>query len=492
MKYRIFGVVMTVIMVLAMAAFSFYSPEETSHRVHQHRTARGPDAGCDCDGSELCTHLPLVIIDTGGQEIPGKPTAERDQFGQSIYTSTEDGSGVIEVSVSVIENQGRNNHPSDAPALTTRSQFRIRGNSSRQFDKKPYLLNFVDEDGNNRDLSVMGMDAHHEWVLNGPYLDKSLVRNYMWYNIAGEIMDYAPNVRFCEVILDGEYQGLYLMVESVTSGDGCRLDLSVNVQDRKVTGYLLRIDRPTQAELTDVRNIDTFLERSGQLRQDISVRYPGRNNLTPEMARRIEVEFSEFERALYSYDYDSQEYGYQAWIDVDSFVDYYLINELSANVDAGNYSTYIYKNLGGKYKMCVWDFNNACDNYQESETSPYGFLLYDRPLYFMLFKDEAFVARVIQRYQELRKTYLSEEYLMNYIDETIAYLGGAVERNFAVWGYTFQDETLLVPARRNLSSFDEAVEQLKSFLRQRGHWIDRNIDTLQQYSHPSRNKGYDY
>ena len=64
----------------------------------------------------------------------------------------------------------------------------------------------------------MGMDAHYEWAMHGPYLDKSLIRNYMWYNIAGEIMDYAPNVRFCEVIINGEYKGLYVMTGTITNG----------------------------------------------------------------------------------------------------------------------------------------------------------------------------------------------------------------------------------------------------------------------------------
>lgn len=88
------------------------------------------------------------------------------------------------------------------------------------FDKKGYLLRTTKDDGiTNRDVEMLGMDAHHEWALHGPYLDKTLIRNYMWYNIAGEIMDYAPNARFCEVIINGEYQGLYLMVETITSGE---------------------------------------------------------------------------------------------------------------------------------------------------------------------------------------------------------------------------------------------------------------------------------
>ena len=81
---------------------------------------------------------------------------------------------------------------------------RVRGNSSRYFDKKNYLIRLTDDTGKYENHEVMGMEPHYEWALHGPYLDKSLIRNYMWYNIAGEMMDYAPNVRFCEVIVNGE------------------------------------------------------------------------------------------------------------------------------------------------------------------------------------------------------------------------------------------------------------------------------------------------
>ena len=147
MKYRIFGIGMTAVMLLAVAVISFYTPENPSRRVHQHLTARGPDEGCGCDGTELCTHLPLVIIDTGGQTIPGEDTGLDDGYGEAIYTLAEDGRDVVDVHISIIDNQDRNNHPSDPAAVETLTEIRLRGHSSRHFEKAPYLLNFVDENG---------------------------------------------------------------------------------------------------------------------------------------------------------------------------------------------------------------------------------------------------------------------------------------------------------------------------------------------------------
>ena len=97
----------------------------------------------------------------------------------------------------------------------------------------------------------------------------------------------------------------------------------------------------------------------------MNIQYPKSGALTEEMADAIEQEFSDFEKALYSFDYNTHDYGYQNYIDVNSFVDYFIINEFTQNYDAGYLSTYLYKDIGGKYKMVIWDFNSACNNYQD-------------------------------------------------------------------------------------------------------------------------------
>ena len=492
MKYKLTGVLAACLMLFCAVMASTAEAKEGPNRVHQHLTARQPDAGCDCDGSELCTHLPLVIIDTEGQEIPGKATGVTDDYGEMTYTLAPDGRDVIDVKVDIIDNQDRNNHPSDPPAVETRTEIRFRGHSSRNFEKSPYQLDFVDENGENRDIAVMGMSAHSEWVLYGPYLDKSLVRNYMWYNISGEIMEWAPNARFCELILDGEYRGLYLMVETITNGTDCRLNLTDDAYGTRVTGYLLRGDRTTEADAGSVRDIYTFTERSFNLYTDISVRYPKKSMLTEELREQIELDFAGFEKALYSYDYDTGKYGYWNYIDVDNFVDYCLINLFSSNLDAGLYSTYIYKDMEGLYKLAVWDFNNACDNYPDDVSTPYGVDMYADNLFFMLFKSETFVNRLIERYEQLREGVFSEEYLIGYIDDTLDYLGPAVERNTARWDTSITEWSPLEPEDRNVHSVEEAVTQLKDWLIERGNWLDRNIDTLKQYAHPSRNKVYNH
>lgn len=121
-------------------------------------------------------------------------------------------------------------------------------------------------------------------------------------------------------------------------------------------------------------------------------------------------------------------------------------------------------------------------------------MLQDKTWYNILLKDERFVNKIIKRYKSLRKSYLDYQYLENYIDETIDYLGDSIDRNFEVWGYTFTKlpvEGMLLPYDRNYTSYDEAVTQMKTFLKERGEWLDENIETLKQYCHRSVIKDYE-
>lgn len=492
MRYKAIGIcACAAVLMLGFFNWNMLFGQTTKKRFHQHTDAAAkPECTESHTDGELCTHLPLICIDTGGREIPGKGLT--DEQGRHIgFSVTPEGEDRITASLRVVDSDTGYNHISDEPAAQSDAVIHIRGNSSRFFEKSGYSIRLVDGEGNNNPLPLLGMDTHHEWVLHGPYLDKTLVRNYMMYNLAGEIMDYSPNVRFCEVLLNGEYAGVYVLTETITAGkDGARLTMSVDAKDSSFTGYLLRMDRREDAPGRGLNNLTSY-----SLRCDpdlmIRVEYPGAKNLTQGLKDAIEADFSRFEKALYSYDFNDSAHGWKKYIDADSFVSYFLINELTANYDAGAYSTYIYKDTGGKLKMCVWDFNNSCDNYQEqSVVEVQHFEMQNKLWYGMLMKDSDFVGLVIDKYKALRETVFSDEYLEGYIDSALSYLGDAVERNNTRWACAFGDKGLLYPAERNLYSHAEAVEQLKSFLRERTAWMDDNIESLRQYCADSKIKKY--
>ena len=479
-KFKVLTIVVAGVLV-GCVALSAFLPDmkeaKAEPRYHQHLEAKEKPA-CEHTDDTLCSHLPLITINTdGGEEIPG--VGYYDEDGNVHYTTTAAGETTIGCDIAVMDDESVNNHLTDTPDLTTRAEIRVRGNSSRHFIKSSYAIQFVNADGTNNNQPVMGMGAHHDWVLHGPILDKTLIRNYLCYNLAGELMDYAPNVRFCEAVINGRYSGLYVMLESITVGDvDTRLDLSVNKKRNTFTGYCLRLDRGSSSE---EKNLNTFSMYSMFHGGIIDTVYPGMANLTDKLKRDITLDFSAFERTLYSYDYNDKTHGYTSYIDVDSFVDYFLINEFTSNYDAGTFSTYIYKETGDKYKLCVWDFNNSCDNYQEAAIDRETFQLQNGLWFEMIFKDNAFIEQAIERYLELRKTYFSDEYIDGYISDVIAYLGDAIDRNYARWTTAFQYD-LLRPVERNPHSYEEAVQDLREYFSQRGKFMDENIYALRQYS----------
>lgn len=191
--------------------------------------------------------------------------------------------------------------------------------------------------------------------------------------------------------------------------------------------------------------------------------------------------------------------GYPAYIDVDSFVNYWLLNEFIMNVDAGRLSTYFAKDIRGKLKIIGWDYNNVFDNYILE--TPHSFYI-DNIWYLMLMRNKEFVDLIVDRYYQLRESYFSDAYLINYIDETVAYLGDAINRNYEKWGYCFDlenvqpygqdrvDREYLIPLSRNPESYEEALQMLKSTIVEHGRFLDKNIESLYAHCHNSANKQF--
>lgn len=482
---KLAGIIMCILVVcVAYVAEGFLDYD--SNRYIQHESDSAYTGCAECDRKELCTNLPIVKIDTD-EAIPGK--AYRDPYTNlKKFEKSKDGKDEIEGRIRIIDNGNANNHESDEASEKSRMMIHVRGNSSRYFDKSGYALKLIDKDGKKNDVAVMGMKAHHDWALHGPFLDKTLMRNYLWYNVAGQIMDYAPNVRFCEVFVNGEYKGVYVMEETITAGeDGARLNLSVDESNQTYSGYVLRLDRGAD---TQIKNIEPFSRYTYRTKQKLNIVYPGTGSLTPKIAESIEQDFSDFEKALYSYDYDDEKHGYKSLIDVESFVDFFIINEFTQNYDAGWLSTYIYKDNDGRYRMCIWDFNSADDCYVHKVKID-EFEMHEAVWFNMLIKDEDFVEAVIARYRELRNGVLSEDNLYSNIDAIQTYLGGAIDRNYDVWGYSFNEEKdYLKPASRNPRNYSHAIKFMKAHIHKRGIWLDENIESLRQYSAESKVKKF--
>lgn len=416
---------------------------------------------------EFETNLPVLYIDTRNQRI---------QKEDIIWAS---------MAVSEAMPDGSPRSVMDTPDYQASITLKYRGASSYSgFDKRQYRIKFFEEEGSTAAMPVsfVGMGSNSEWVLNGPFLDKTLMRNRLGYALSGEIMDWAPDTRYVELFLDGEYQGVYLATEPVSNGE-FRLRLSKFGLLNGSTSYIVKRDRVG----TELNAIETYGKTGGYTVNDLYIEYPGNTKLTRQQTRWITQDISTFEEALYGADFADPVKGYAGYIDVDSFVDYYIINELLMNHDAGNLSTYAYKELGGKLQMCVWDFNNCLDNYQWFRQDYTEFYIVKNAWFNRLLQDKNFVRAVRSRYEELRETTLSDEHVFALLDSYQQEMGAAIDRNFAVWGYTFSTDLLSTTVEeaaagdiRDPGSYKEAVEQLKQLYSTRAAYLDEHFADLKE------------
>lgn len=405
------------------------------------------------------TNLPIVHINTGGQRV-----SKENKIG--AYLSVTEAA------------EGKARSIMETPDWDASILLNYRGASSySQFDKKQYRIKFVKKQGSDKakEVAFLGMGENSEWVLNGPFLDKTLIRNKLVYDLGRELFEWAPDSRYCEVFVDGKYQGVYLAVEPVTNGEG-RLRLCEFGLANGQTAYIVKRDRSD----TEENPLDVYGHYMGKTNNDLFIDYPGAKRLTDVQREWITADIDAFERVLYNEHFADPKDGYAKYIDVDNFVDYVVLNEVVMNNDAGNLSTYIYKELGGKFQIAIWDYNNCFDNYQWFPQAYDESFLKESAWFSQLLKDPVFVNKVVTRYHDLRDGILSEAYLNEQIDARQALLGDAIDRNFAIWGYTFYEHLVRHEngLHTNPKSYDEAIGQLKKSMHTRLLYLDEHFADL--------------
>ncbi len=424
------------------------------------------------------SNLPIVIIDTFGQRIPNEPK--------------------IPARIKIIYDQsgGRNALNSQHVDFEGKIGIELRGKTSQHFPKKQYGVEIQDDNGNDKDVSLLQLPAESDWVLNGPYSDKTLMRNFLAYEFSNRIGRYASRTKFVEVFLNdradtainkGHYVGVYLLIEKIKRGKN-RVDIqSLKREFASVTGkeqqkkpseisggYILKIDKTDRYETY-------FYTRYGTRLFHV---YPKGHEISNTQKAWIQNYMNEFETALAGRDFKDPTRGYAKYIDTDSFIDHFIINELFKNTDGFRNSTYMYKDSDGKLEMGpVWDFNLSMGNSVFNnawETS--NWLIYTNPVPFWwdrLLTDENFKRRLVKRWQALRKNELATSELFGEIDRTAAYLSEAQTRNFERWPVLGRQ--VFGNPGPYLPTYQQEVQQLKIWLQARLKWMDQRIKSPRQY-----------
>lgn len=469
---------------------------EKVQRVWHHETAAAADttlgvAEVPSDymvDDTFTSHLPLIIIDTGGEEIVNYKVYDEETQSR-VYREGVD--PYVKMEISVIDNPDMVNCLGDTPAIVSDGKIKIRGNysASPEFSKMQYLIKLQTPEGENNPMEVMGMTASETWILNGTQRDESHLRNYIAMNSGGEISPYTPDMRFCEMVIKHgelyEYMGLYILYEKVEQGEGrVEIEEVSNPISLSDTSYLLVRDRANQHGY----NISVYSTENQNSANWLSLCYPSEKKITQEYWEYIQEDIRQIEEALYSDDY--QEFiGYRTLLDVDSFVDYFIINEFFANYDAGWNSTYLYKKPDGTLAIGpFWDYDGAMDNYKEELLEIEKTVMQLCPWFDRLVTDEYFVEKLVERYHDLRQGVLDEDLLQARLEEAADFIEMPAKRDAVRWNAHYDGELFIgteenteLEIDRNRDTWEEEVVRLGDIIYQHGAYLDSGISDLYRF-----------
>lgn len=427
--------------------------------------------------------LPIVVINTNNVVIPDAPK--------------------ITANMKIIFNgAGQINRISDGTFhFNGGVGIELRGSTSQALsDKKPYSIEIRNALGQDTAIGLLGMPKESDWALIAPYSDKSLVRDVLMYQLAGSMMAWSPRTRFCEVVLNNVYMGVYVLTEKIKRDKDrvniSKADSTATTGDALTGGYILKIDKTTgnltgfsagfssnYANIPSNPNNKTFFQYE----------YPSLDDIKPAQRSYIQSTVAEMERAmsLTQPSFSDPSVGYAKYWDTPSLVDFFILNELARNVDGYRLSTYFYKDrdaTNGKFKMGpVWDFNIGLGNADYcAGSNTTGWAIdyssicpndnFGVPFWWRnLMADANFKKQVRSRWTSLRINELSNTRINTMIDSMTTILSDAPTRNFQKWTILGR---YIWPNSFIGTSYGSEVSYLKRWLTDRIIWLDGQMATF--------------
>ncbi|MFA5330438.1 MAG: CotH kinase family protein [Prolixibacteraceae bacterium] len=376
------------------------------------------------------SNLPVIVINTNGQYIYDDPK--------------------IIATMGIIWNgPGQRNSVND-PKNNFNGKIGIetRGSSSQMFPKKSYGIETRSDDWQDVDVSLLGMPAESDWILYAPYSDKTLIRNVLTFTLDGSLGHYSPRCRYVELVLNGSYQGVYVLMEKIKRNknrvDIAKLTTTDNSGEDVTGGYIIKIDKTTGSG-GDGWSSD-YYNFSGKTYYQYD--YPKQEVITSAQKTYIQSYVRNMEKSLFQEKFSGTG-SYHEFLNDTSFIDFMIINELSKNVDGYRLSSYLYK---GKNEVMncgpIWDFNlgyGNADYYNGGYTNGFQYQAnlqgwdgqYDywqTPFWWRkLMEDTAFVKKLKRRWTALREKELSNERISFVADSLTSLLSESQVRNFQKW-----------------------------------------------------------
>lgn len=409
-------------------------------------------------------NLPLLIINTNGQTIVDEPRIVADM-------------GLV------FNGPGAINSISDSwNEYNGKISIEIRGETSQGFRKKSYTIELQNEDGTNNNVSILGLPKENDFVLYGPYSDKTMIKNVLSYELFRRTGRWAPRTRYVEMMLNGEYRGVYVFTEKLKRDEN-RVDIDKltgkDISPIEISGgYILRRDKTEKSD--DEEWWTSPVDQPENERMWYEYFDPKYKDLTAAQADYIKDWMQEFDEMMSSGAFNDPETGYRKYIRTKSFIDMMFLNEMSKGIDNYMFSTYFFKENdedGGQLNAGPpWDYNvgygnvNYGEDWDAAEPYGWGYPQWSRTYWFeRLMEDEGYRNQVYCRWTTFRESIYSDENIMGIIDSCTTVLGDAVDRNyekFPILGKYFW------PAKYWPDTYEEEVDELKNWLIDRLEWMD--------------------
>ena len=348
----------------------------------------------------------------------------------------------------------------------------IRGSSSQSLPKKPYgLTTFKEDNVTYNNVSILSMPDEHDWVLNSLAFDPSLIRNYLSYDLARSMGNYAARGKYCELVINGDYKGLYIFMEKLKIDNDriniVKMAITDNEMPELTGGYVIKADKTTGGDpvawsMASYNGSTNYLHDS-----------PNPWEITTQQKNYIRNQFTSLQTTATAQN-NSVYNGYPSIIDIPSFIDFMLINELASNADAYQYSTYFHKDRNGKLRAGpVWDFDLTYGNdlfmwgFDRSHTDVWQFNTGNSGSKFWrdLFNNPTFKCYFAKRWKVLNKVngplnFFTITEKMELITNQIS---DAITRENARWG--------------TIPNQSGEIANMKEWLQARINWLNTNLSS---------------
>ena len=434
---------------------------------------------------------------------------------------------------------GKSNNVADSSKATPYEiGIKVRGRGSSGFPKLNYTIEFHDSTDKDINVSLLGLPPSDDWVLHGPYLDKSMIRNSFAHWLFRQTGRYSPRTKFFDLYINGVYRGVYELTERIKRGK-----YRVNVSKLKKTDI-------EGEELTGgyIWEFDYIIDRHGagfpsynpadfQTSDGVNVvlRYPKKEKITKEQEEYLKNYLNNLEALVKD---GKNGNGYENYVDVASTVDYILHQELTNHADAYVYNFFMYKpkdrtdehgnkTVGKTTLGPPWDFELAFknsfkpdsgNNDKKDTNSTIGFFRSNSSWIIEnnynninvstglgsytlagwlieMWRDSVFQIEVSKRWAELRSGVWHTKTIDAYLDSMKTYLTSAAERNFKRWpnlgkASGTNDEDLepmkycdtsrpqkarMIMGGYNAETWDGEFEHVRTKMKEKMKWMDEQL-----------------